>query len=256
MSLRAILFDLGDTLIDFEPMDTRAVFRMGAGSTYEFLLQRGYSMPPFEEYCRRQHSAVKWAYFWAKFKRKEFNSKHLLGEFCAKLGANLSVDELNQLAWLWYEPLTRHSSTEPETLDVLGELRNSGLKIGLVSNTFIAPEIHDRHLDMLNLLELISVRVYSSEVGHRKPDPRIFQVALDQLNVTASETIFVGDLIKTDIVGARRLGMKTVLKQPWGSARSHQKADIVIRSISELPMALKLSESVADYCADSKVAIA
>ena len=66
MSLRAILFDLGDTLIDFEPMDTRAVFRMGAGSTYEFLVQRGYSMPPFEEYCRRQHSAVKWAYFLGK----------------------------------------------------------------------------------------------------------------------------------------------------------------------------------------------
>ena len=253
--LRAVLFDLGDTLIDFEPMDTRAVFRMAAGSTYDFLTQRRHALPPFEEYCRRQHSMVKWAYFWAKIKRKEFNSMKLLGDFCARLGAILTTSELTELAWLWYVPLIQHSSTEPETADVLTELRDAGLKVGLVSNTFIAPEIHDRHLEMLNLLDLIPMRVYSSEVGHRKPDSRIFQIALDRLGVSATETVFVGDLVKTDIVGASRMGMKTVLKQPWGSARSHQKADIVIRSIAELPAVLDGLDPVNDY-GDSEVAAA
>ena len=254
--LRAVLFDLGDTLIDFEPMDTRAVFRMAAGSTYDFLAQRGHALPPFEEYCRRQHSTVKWAYFWAKIKRKEFNSMRLLGDFCARLGAHLSESELTELAWLWYVPLIQHSSAEAVTADVLTELRDAGLKVGLVSNTFIAPEIHDRHLEMLNLLNLIPVRVYSSEVGHRKPDSRIFQIALDRLGVSAADTAFVGDLVKTDIVGARRMGMKTILKQPWGSARSHQKADVVIRSIAELPSVLEIADSTNNYRGDSEVAAA
>ncbi len=104
----------------------------------------------------------------------------------------------------------------------------------MVSNTFVAGAIHDRHLDRHGLLELLPVRIYSSDVGYRKPDRRIFGFALDQLGVSPREAMFVGDLVKTDIVGARRLGMTTVLKQPWGTARSHRRADYVIRQMSEL----------------------
>src|SRR5437588_7868008 len=67
--LRAILFDLGDTLIDFEPMDTRAVFREAAAATYQYLRKRGHALPPFDHYCRRQFRSVRWSYFWAKLRR-------------------------------------------------------------------------------------------------------------------------------------------------------------------------------------------
>src|SRR5438445_7706319 len=79
--VRAILFDLGDTLIDFEPMDTRAVFRQAADLTYKFLADRGHSLPSFQAYCRRQFRAVRWAYLWAKLRRREFNSLRLLASF-------------------------------------------------------------------------------------------------------------------------------------------------------------------------------
>ena len=232
---RAILFDLGDTLIDFEPMDTRAVFRTGAANTYAFLQGRGHSLPPFDNYCKRQFRAVRWAYFMAKLRRREFNGVQLLQSFCASIGVNLDQPSLMELAWLWYEPLTNHSGVEQDLSATLAELSRAGFKLGLVSNTFVAGSIHDRHLELHGLLESLPVRVYSSDVGFRKPDRRIFQMALDQLDVPAAETLFVGDLVKTDIVGARRLGMKTALKQPWGSSRSHRMADFVIRKLSDLP---------------------
>ena len=232
---RAILFDLGDTLIDFEPMDTRAIFREAATATYDFLNQRGRTLPPFDQYCRRQFKAIRWAYFWSKLRRREFNSLRLLRTFCTDLGLSLDEAELLELAWLWYAPLVQHSSAEDELSATLAGLRRAGFLLGLVSNTFIAGPIHDRHLQLHGLLEFFPVRVYSSDTGYRKPDRRIFQIALDRLGVSASETVFVGDLIKTDIVGARRMGMKTVIKQPWGTSRSHRLADFVIRQISELP---------------------
>jgi FMN phosphatase YigB (HAD superfamily) len=233
--LRAILFDFGDTLIDFEPMDTRAVFRTGAASTYEFLARRGHPLPPFDLYCRRQFRAVRWAYLWAKLRRREFNGLQLLQSFCASIGILLDEPALLELAWLWYAPLTDHSGVEQDLSATLSALNRTGFKLGLVSNTFVAGSIHDRHLSLHGLLDSIPVRVYSSDVGFRKPDRRIFQTALDQLGVPAADTLFVGDLVKTDIVGARRLGMKTALKQPWGTSRSRGMADFVIRQLSDLP---------------------
>ena len=92
--------------------------------------------------------------------------------------------------------------------------------------------------DMEGLLEFLPVRIYSSEVGYRKPDKRIFQAALAQLGVRPGEVLFVGDLVKTDIVGARRMGMTTALKQPFANLRRHRIADHVVRKIADLAQLL------------------
>jgi putative hydrolase of the HAD superfamily len=247
--LRAILFDFGDTLVDFEPMATRAVFLKGAASSYAFLKERGYTLPPFDLYCKRQFSDVRWAYLVAKLRRREFNGVNLLRSFCRSIGVDLNDADLLELAWLWYEPLTLHASVENDLLATLADLRDRGLKLGLISNTFVGGAIHDRHLEQHGLLDLFPVRVYSSEVGYRKPDARIFQIALDQLDVTAREAMFVGDLVKTDMVGARGMGMTTVLKQPWGTSRSHRRADFVIQQLSELTGIVRRLQPTREYAA-------
>jgi putative hydrolase of the HAD superfamily len=141
---------------------------------------------------------------------------------------------LRDLSWLWYEPLVAHTRVEDDLRPTLAALRDSGLRLGVLSNTFVPDFVHDRHLEIVGLLEFFPVRVYSSEVGHRKPDRRIFSAALGRLGVSAAQTLFVGDLIKTDIVGARRAGMRTALKQPFANLRPHRLADHVVRRIAEL----------------------
>jgi HAD superfamily hydrolase (TIGR01549 family) len=231
---RAVLFDLGDTLLDFEPMDTRALFRQAARATYDVLARRGAEMPAFERYTRGYFRGMKWAYFWAKLRGREFNSLELLGRFHRRMGLPADDALLRELSWLWYEPVTRHTRVEADLRSTLAAMRAAGLRLGVISNTFVPGFVHDRHLEMEGLLEFFTVRVYSSEVGFRKPDRRIFEFALGRLGVRAAETLFVGDLIKTDIVGARRIGMRTALKQPFANLRPHRIADHVIRRVSDL----------------------
>ena len=238
--LRAVLFDFGDTLINFEPLDTRAVFREAAHKTYDYLRERGVSLPGFERYCGRLYRLVKWKYVWAKLTGREFNSLDLLRGYLTEVTGKADEAALLELAWLWYLPLKAHTSVEAHCAEVLARLRDAGLKLGIVSNTFVPGAVLDRHLQMDGLLEFFPVRVYSSEVGYRKPSARIFTTALAGLGVEAGEAVFVGDLVKTDIVGARRAGMRTVLKQPWcGRGGGHRLADAVIERLEELPALLE-----------------
>ena len=92
---------------------------------------------------------------------------------------------------------------------LLEALRERGLRLGLVSNAFDPPELLHRDLAELGIAERLDVALFSSEVGRRKPDPEIFQRALDALEVDASAVLFVGDTLASDIAGAGALGMHT-----------------------------------------------
>jgi putative hydrolase of the HAD superfamily len=87
---------------------------------------------------------------------------------------------------------------------------------------------------MHDLLDFFPIRVYSSAVGVCKPHPRIFEEALRQVGVNACEALFVGDIVRKDIVGAQRVGMRAVLRKPQATNGHHRVADFVIRRISEL----------------------
>jgi len=92
---------------------------------------------------------------------------------------------------------------------LLESLREHGLKLGLVSNAFDPPDLLHRDLAQFGIAERVDVALFSSEVGRRKPDPEIFQRALDALGVAPAEALFVGDTLATDIAGAKALGMRT-----------------------------------------------
>jgi putative hydrolase of the HAD superfamily len=232
--LQGILFDLGDTLLDFEPMDTRQVFRDGARLCYERLKSRLPRSLCFDDYCRRQFRSVRWAYFWSKLSGREFDSLALMCRNHARWGIALDPATCDQMMWNWYESLLRHASIADDVIPTLQNLRDHGLKLGLVSNTFIPAAIHDRHLREAGLIDLLPVRVYSSHVRYRKPHPQIFRIALQQLGTPAAATLFVGDMPKADILGAKGVGMKTALRRGRAGNNHQGAADHVIRNVCEL----------------------
>lgn len=91
---------------------------------------------------------------------------------------------------------------------VLSSLKKAGLKLGLVSNA--VPSTRDK-ISTLSLDVYFDTIVLSGEVGHEKPDPEIFETALQDLSLTPEETVHVGDNLYADVEGAHKAGITPVL---------------------------------------------
>jgi putative hydrolase of the HAD superfamily len=83
-----------------------------------------------------------------------------------------------------------------------------GLKLTVVSN---ANGTLCAHMDRLGLSRHVHCILDSCDFGVEKPDPRLFQIALERSHADAATTIHVGDLYQVDVVGARAAGVRGVL---------------------------------------------
>jgi putative hydrolase of the HAD superfamily len=119
----------------------------------------------------------------------------------------------------------------------LRELADQGLRLGIVCDVgFTGGELLREILDHEGLLTHFSGWGFSDEVGHYKPSPEIFEAALSALGATPAEAIHVGDLRRTDIAGARALGMRTVrYRGLHDDPDTGAEADHVLDRHQELP---------------------
>lgn len=111
----------------------------------------------------------------------------------------------------YYADFRKFITPNPEAVAVLKKLRETGIKTGLVTN--ITPELLEsqkKKVAALGIAELFDVIIYSAELGIHKPDPRIFHHAAQCLGAEPGKCLFVGDDPRSDIAGARGVGMEAV----------------------------------------------
>lgn len=99
---------------------------------------------------------------------------------------------------------------DPAAVPVLTALRERGLRTGLLSNTHWPRALHERWLAEAGLLELLDVRLYTSEMTHMKPHAEAFRALLSAVGVPGEAAVFVGDRLRDDVSGAAAVGMRTV----------------------------------------------
>jgi putative hydrolase of the HAD superfamily len=129
----------------------------------------------------------------------------------------------------------------PRIADNLEWLRTEGYAVGLVSNTGRTWGRYLRQVqDRLGIGKYFDSRVFSDEVGIRKPDPRIFDVALSELGLPPERVVHIGDDVTADIAGAKAHGMRAIWFNTgfWRDART-DKADAEIADHGELPAILR-----------------
>jgi len=130
--------------------------------------------------------------------------------------------DLHQRAHLW-------GATEPGTAEALQRLKNAGMRLAVVSNSDGRAAAALAAGGLLDAFEFV---IDSGEVGVEKPDPRIFQIALDRLGVSPSDALYVGDLYEAEVVGARAAGLDVVLLDPAGANAGRDVR--IFRSVAEL----------------------
>lgn len=116
----------------------------------------------------------------------------------------------------YLEDMPRHVSPFPGVLHGLTRLRADGWRTAVITNG--NTRMQRRKITRSGLKPLIDATMISEEVGLRKPDPRIFQLARDQVGAGATESGWmVGDLLHTDIAGGAAAGLRTIWLCPGGA---------------------------------------
>jgi HAD superfamily hydrolase (TIGR01549 family) len=234
--IKAVLFDLGETLLTFGKLATTRLILQGARSSHDYLRQRGQPVGRFAGYFLRYLVRLRLRYFLAEFRGKDFDSLALLQEIGRKEGIDLSRTEWEEVIWRWYEPLSVLAQIEPGLHETLTKLTESGLKLGIVSNTFVNRASLDRQLADLGLLDFFPMRLYSYELAMRKPDPRLFRIAAERIGEAPERILFVGDRIDLDARPALACGMAAALKDAYTNRGKATPPEAHrIRHLSELP---------------------
>jgi putative hydrolase of the HAD superfamily len=203
--LRAVLFDWGDTLMEWgwDPDLLEAGHRAGLTAIGRDAL------PGAEAVTERFREAYE-PLLWQPGVVEELEYPGLVRSLLADVGVEVDDAELDRFlraehaAW---EPSRRLGGT---THALLESLRGHGLRLGVVSNAFDPPELLHADLEQLGIAPRVDYAVFSSEVGTRKPHRAIFERALDALGVRPQEALFVGDRLVQDVQGAAAVGMRTV----------------------------------------------
>jgi len=131
----------------------------------------------------------------------------------------------------------RHIDVYPNVKETLEKLKRKNYKLGIVSNAqkvFTMPELR-----MFNLEKYFEKIVISSDFGFKKPDPRLFKIALDALKVKPSESVFVGN-DAVDVEGAQKVGMKAIFLET-GYGRKECKPDFIVADVNQI---LEIVESM------------
>lgn len=194
--LRGVIFDLFDTLVPFSSSEWEDLSARMARLLYPSDAGRF-----VEEW--REWTAI----------RMVGDLEAVIREVCAKLGISPAAAAVAEAlresrgcheAWL--------AQPRPDARAVLAEVRHRGLRTGLISNCSSSVP---GSWPASPLGRLIDIAIFSSDEGLAKPDPRIYQVALDRLGLRAAECLYIDDSARA-LDGAASLGLRAIQFLPVG----------------------------------------
>lgn len=230
VKIRAVLIDFGNTLVK-QGSEENALLERGIESLAEYLEKEGYRVNVDE--LRRVE--VKLRKLASRFRERTFieiKASDRVAVLLSELGIPTDPqDDLTQGAVLsLYKPAIEDMVLYSEAVKSLQALRRKGYRLALVSNA--ASEVAvKRILKRLRIAKFFDAVVVSSQVGVRKPSLAIYLRALKELKVKPHEAVFIGDLVDTDIRGAKRIGMKAVLVTHGSSIVETDAPDAIVESL-------------------------
>jgi putative hydrolase of the HAD superfamily len=188
VAIEAVLFDFGGVILT-SPFDAFTTHEREHGLPEGFLRRLNATNPDHNAWARLERSEVDIEGFCALFESEAAAAGH-------------PVDGHAVLALLSGE-------LRPEMVTAIRRIRERGLRLALLTNNFVSADAQPARPELAEVMALFDVVVESSRVGVRKPAPRFYALALDELGVEAERAVFLDDL-GVNLKPARALGMRTI----------------------------------------------
>jgi len=202
--LRAVLFDYGRTLVEFDYPERELLDAMRGA-----LPLLGPEAPAAEVVMRDVLLPLEAEL--ESFGEDEVDYLEVYERAWRRAGVHAPQEVLYQVLDREQEVWDRHVRPAPDALSTLSALRGRGLRTAIVSNAPFPPKMMRRQMAGLGFLAAVDAVVLSAEVGRRKPAPELYQAGLRALDVAAADALYVGDRVVEDYEGPRRIGMQAVL---------------------------------------------
>lgn len=213
--LKAVLFDLDNTLVDFMRMK-----RLSSEAAVSAMVNAGLGL---EEKVAMER-------LFALYEEHGIENQGIFEVFLKKEMGKVDYKILSEGIVAYRRVKAGHISTYPRVHFTLIKLKEKGLKLGIVSD---APKKQAwLRLAEMNLSDFFDVVIALEDTGELKPSELPFKQALKMLGLKPEEILFVGDNPGRDIAGAKKVGMKTALAKYGQVVEGKEKADFELDSIS------------------------
>ena len=241
MKYKAVLFDLFGTLILMD--DFKAELDEWLGRFHECLQPHGLTLPraTFDEVCIKiieRDIPITREDGLTIFERR-------VSHVCKHLGLEVTTGDIKSTVVSLLEVWNKYALLDPDGHPLLEKLAQN-YRLGVVSN-FDHPPYIRRILRELDLNKYFSTVVISGDHDFKKPDPRIFHLALAELDIEPDDAVYIGDS-EEDITGSRGAGLEPVLIQrnidldgvPEVFKKEYAESDV--KTIGKLPEIMRILE--------------
>lgn len=221
MPLRGVIFDMGGTLLHYNAPGTtwQDSEKTGARGIYRYLASAGFALPPEDDALD-----TAWRYMigvWTRldaFDPQDLKLRTLVTALLRQWGiGSPSPETVTGAVEAYMTAIQNHVVPLDGAVQTLRAVRDSGLRIGLISNTFWPSAAHRYDLERHGLAPFLEHMVFSADAEVWKPHAEVFQLGLDALDLQPEETAYVGDSLFFDVWGAQCAGLRGVwIEQPHG----------------------------------------
>ncbi|HLC96455.1 MAG TPA: TIGR02253 family HAD-type hydrolase [Candidatus Nanoarchaeia archaeon] len=215
--IKAILFDLDNTLIDFMKMK-----KLSCEAAIDSMIDAGLHV--------KKDAALK--ILFELYDEHGMEDPKIFQKFLIKVIGKVDYRILAYGVVAYRKMRTGFLEPYPHTQYTLLQLKGKGLKLGIVTD---APRLKAwLRLASMKIADFFDVVVTYEDTGRLKPHRLPFMAALKKLNVQPEECLMVGDMPQRDIKGAQELGIKTCFAR-YGNTRGQEtEADIVLDDIKDI----------------------
>jgi len=203
--ISTILFDYGDTLI-YRNKPIKEIREKRLENLYKYFINRKINI---DIKILKENFYNIWDSIYKKCEEEsiEIPAEETIPKILEKIGIKYKYNK--EIEHIFFKPDLKSIMLFPEVKEILIFLKNNGYKIGLISNT-VSDWFVKETLKKLKIEKFFNCIITSAQIRIRKPRIEIFEKALKELNANKLQTVMIGDSLKSDILGAKKLGIKAI----------------------------------------------